>query len=119
MRMAPRRAPSQLTAPLRHAHPFRGSLGDPAGPSRLSAHHQNSLSPLPTRGQFEFRRNRYVCGIRDASPMEGTATATRKPAQRYQALPPARFAQEAFAQEDLHKKLCIVVFPDRFEIMTV
>lgn len=89
MRMAPRRAPSQLTAPLRHAHPFRGSLGDPAGPSRLSAHHQSSPSPLPTRGQFEFRRNRYVCGIRDASPMEGTATASRKPAQRYQALPPA------------------------------
>lgn len=114
MRMAPRRAPSQLTAPLRHAHPFRGSLGDPAGPSRLSAHHQSSPSPLPTRGQFEFRRNRYVCGIRDASPMEGTATASRKPAQRYQALPPARFAQE-----DLCKKLCIVVFPDRFEIMTV
>ena len=77
MRMEPRRAPSQLTAPLRHAHPFRGSLGDPAGPSRLSAHHQSSPSPLPARGQFGFRRNRYVCGIRDASLMEGTTTASR------------------------------------------
>lgn len=77
MRMAPRRAPSQLTAPLRHAHPFQARSATPPDPhaSRRIIRVAPPLSPRAdnsdsgaiatyaasaTRRRWRARRQRHV-----------------------------------------------------------
>lgn len=62
MRMAPWRAPSQLTAPCGMRIRFGTRTTTPRRTPRLTAHLQLSPSPVLTRGQFGVRLNRHACG---------------------------------------------------------